>query len=335
MAIMKKGILCVLLACTAALAEAQYIPAFRTDTVVKKDPGEAYWSKGNTFRHLEVSLSLGTAGVGIDVAVPVCQYFQVRLGYDYMPHFKKSFTMNLAGGGQAARQYNEQGNRIRTPFDRIEQYMYEQTGMEIDDHITMTGKMTMHNLKLLVDIYPLKYNKHWFLTTGVYWGPSEFANAENDPVSNRTIALMADYNQNYAEAGSGDAISSYGRLTLYPGNYAHDMQQGLTTHRKGDPYLLEPTADGKVTISTSSNAVKPYIGVGYTGRLVSSRDDWKVSAGLGVMIWGGTPCQQLHDGMNLSKDVTNIPGTMGSCVDLIEALKVYPVLSVRFTKTLF
>ena len=332
---MKKGIICILLACMTAQAEAQYIPAFRTDTLVKKDPGEEYWSKGNTFRHLEASLSLGTAGVGIDVAVPVCKYFQVRLGYNYMPHFKKQFDMYLAGGGQAARQYNEQGNRIRTPFDRIEQYLYEQTGMEIDDHIVMTGKMTMHNMKLLVDIYPLKYNKHWFFTTGIFWGSSEFAYAENDPVSDKTISLMAFYNQSYAEAGADDAIRDYGRLTLYPGDYASDVQEGLTTHHKGDPYLLDPTADGKVTISTRSNEVKPYVGVGYTGRLISSRDDWKVSAELGVMIWGGTPSQRLHNGMNLSKDVTNIPGSMGTCVELIEALKVYPVLNVRFAKTIF
>jgi len=90
-----------------------------------------------------------------------------------------------------------------------------------------------------------------------------------------------------------------------------------------------------VSISVKSKAIKPYVGVGYTGRLTSSRDDWKVSAELGVMIWGGTPSQRMDDGMNLSKDVMNIPGTMGSCVRLIEALKVYPVLSVRFAKTLF
>ena len=51
---MKKGVLCILMACTAALAEAQYIPAFRKDTVEVKDPGKEYWSKGNTFKHLEL-----------------------------------------------------------------------------------------------------------------------------------------------------------------------------------------------------------------------------------------------------------------------------------------
>ena len=42
---MKKGILCIVMACMAGLAEAQYIPAFRTDTAEVKDPGKEYWSE--------------------------------------------------------------------------------------------------------------------------------------------------------------------------------------------------------------------------------------------------------------------------------------------------
>jgi hypothetical protein len=53
------------------------------------------------------------------------------------------------------------------------------------------------------------------------------------------------------------------------------------------------------------------------------------------MVWGGTPTQRMHDGTNLSKDVTNIPGALGDYVGVIKALKVYPVLSVRFAKTIF
>jgi hypothetical protein len=146
---------------------------------------------------------------------------------------------------------------------------------------------------------------------------------------------MEDYNQIYDAAVDGDAIKEYGRLTLYPGNYAHGIIQGLTLHHQGDPYLPEPTADGSVSVSIRSNPVKPYLGIGYTGRLASSRDDWKISAELGAMIWGGTPSQRMHDGMNLSKDVTDIPGSLGDYVSVIKALKVYPVLSVRIAKTLF
>ena len=320
---MRKVIIACLTICSVITAEAQYIPAFQKDAVIRKDPGKDYWSKGNSFRHLEVSLTAGTSGVGLDLAMPICRIMQVRLGYDYMPQFKKSFTMNLAGGGQAARQYNAQGNRVKTPFDKIQQYMYEQSGMDIDDHIMMTGQLTMHNAKALLDIYPLKYNKHWHITAGVYWGPEEFAKNENSAESNKTLSLMTSYNIMYEKAEASDPIKGYGRLALYSGD------------KGGKPCEVDPADDGSVKISVKSNAVKPYFGFGYTGRLVGSRDDWKVSAELGVLFWGGTPSQRMHDGTNLSKDVTNIPGALGDYVSVINALKVYPLLNVRFAKTLF
>jgi hypothetical protein len=317
----------------ALTVNAQYIPAF--PKAEKKDPGTKYWSKGNLFRHLEVSLTVGTSGAGIDMAAPLCEFMQIRMGYDYMPQFSKSYNMNIAGGGQTARQYNDQGNRIRTPFDNIEQYMYEQTGSELQDHIVMNSKLNVHNMKFLIDIYPFKYNKHWHFTTGIYWGPEEFAKAENDPQSDKTISLMKEYNKSYEAARSDDPIKGYGKLNLYPGDYAEDRTIGLIQHKKGDAYLTDPTEGGKVNIVTTTNAIKPYIGAGYTGRLVKSHDDWKISAELGVMIWGGTPVQRLHDGTDMSKDLTNIPGAMGNVISFTKALKVYPVLSVRFAKTIF
>ena len=318
----KRIIICCLMACFAGLTKAQYIPAFRTDSAIWKDPGTDYWKKDKLFKHLEVSLTLGTSGVGLDVAVPVSQIVQVRLGYDYMPRFKKQFRMNLAGGGEAARQYNGQGNRIKTKFDKIQQYLYEETGMEIDDHILLTGQLNMHNLKALVDIYPIKYNKHWHITAGVYYGPAQVGKAEDDNESSTTLSLMEMYNQDYEEASSSDAIKNYGRLTLYPGD------------KNGKPCLVDPADDGSVTISVKTSEIKPYLGFGYTGRLISSRDDWKVSAELGVWFWGGAPKQRMHDGTSLS-DLSNIHGALGDYVKVIDYLKVYPVLSVRFAKTIF
>ena len=318
----KRIIICCLMACFAGLTKAQYIPAFRTDSAIWKDPGTDYWKKDKLFKHLEVSLTLGTSGVGLDVAVPVSQIVQVRLGYDYMPRFKKQFRMNLAGGGEAARQYNGQGNRIKTKFDKIQQHLYEETGMEIDDHILLTGQLSMHNLKALVDVYPFKDDKHWHFTAGIYYGPAQIAKTEDNDESATTLSLMELYNKEYEEASSSDAIKSYGRLTLYPGD------------KNGKPCLVDPADDGSVSISVKTNAIKPYLGFGYTGRLISSRDDWKVSAELGFWIWGGAPKQRMHDGTSMS-DLSNIPGALGNYVKVINYLKVYPVLSVRFAKTIF
>jgi hypothetical protein len=319
----------------AALADAQYIPAFRTDTMEMKDPGKKYWDEGNTFKHLEVSVSLGTTGIGIDVATPICDFIQVRLGYDHMLPFKRKFEMPLAGGGQAARQYDEKGNRKVTPFNEIAEYMYQQTGYEMEDHIQLDGKLTMNNLKLLFDIYPLAYNKHLHVTAGIYWGPQQFAKAEKGSGADVMLSYMASYNKMYDEAAADDPIRKYGRLDLYPGDYSHDFVVKGVMYKKGTPFLLQPDEDGTVRITAKSWSVKPYLGVGYTGRLIKSRDDWKVSAALGVLFWGGTPLQQTQDGTDLSEDICNVKGTLGHSVALVEALKIYPVLSVRIAKTLF
>ena len=259
---MKRGILCILMACTAALAEAQYIPAFRKDTVEVKDPGKEYWSKGNTFKHLEVSITLGTTGLGIDVAAPICDFLQVRLGYDYMLPFKRKFEMPLAGGGEAARVYDETGNRKVTKFNEIQNYIYDQSGYELEESIPMDAKITMNNLKLLFDIYPLAYNKHLHVTAGVYWGPSQFAKAEKGSGADVTLSYMASYNNQYEQAAADDPIKKYGRLDLYPGDYDHDFVTKGVMHKKGTPYLTQPTENGAVTIQAKSWSVKPYLGIG-------------------------------------------------------------------------
>ena len=46
-------------------------------------------------------------------------------------------------------------------------------------------------------------------------------------------------------------------------------------------------------------------------------------------------CWLWSDGINLTKDVENISGKVGDWVDFLGGFKVYPVLQVRFTKTIF
>ena len=70
-------------------------------------------------------------------------------------------------------------------------------------------------------------------------------------------------------------------------------------------------------------------------KALASRDDWQVSFDAGMMFWGGTPSLITHDGTNLTKDVENITGKVGDWVDFLGGIKVYPVLQVRFTKTIF
>ena len=337
-------------------------------------PVAQYWKEHNIFQHLDLSVSAGTTGIGIDLASPIGEYFQLRAGFDYMPRFTAKMKFDVMIGDQPARQYDANGNRIETSFDRMQVMLHDFTGVTADDHVDMIGKPTMNNVKLLLDFFPFKNNKHWHVTAGFYWGPSKFAEAVNSTESMNSLIALSIYNNLYDKSNihiNGDEngnhppqyilqvpdpddpdgkmmpvsldpqieqrILAFGRMGFHLGDYARDIydSNGNLLHAKGDPYIMEGDDNNMVKVTAKSNSFKPYLGIGYRGRLVKNRDDWKISVEAGVMFWGGKPDLYLHDGINLTEDITNIKGQVGDYVDLFKKFTVFPNLSVRFTKTLF
>ena len=337
-------------------------------------PVAQYWKEHNIFQHLDVSVSAGTTGIGIDLASPIGEYFQLRAGFDYMPRFTAKMKFDVMIGDQPARQYDANGNRIETSFDRMQVMLHDFTGVIADDHVDMIGKPTMNNVKLLLDFFPFKNNKHWHVTAGFYWGPSKFAEAVNSTESMNSLIALSIYNNLYDKSYihiNGDENGNhppqyilqvpdpddpdgkmmpvsldpqieqrflvFGRMGFHLGDYARDIydSNGNLLHAKGDPYIMEGDDNNMVKVTAKSNSFKPYLGIGYRGRLVKNRDDWKISVDAGVMFWGGKPDLYLHDGINLTEDITNIKGQVGDYVDLFKKFTVFPNLSVRFTKTLF
>lgn len=327
--------------------KSEYIPVFQ------------YWEEHNIFQHLDISVTGGTSGIGIDVSSPIGEYVQLRAGYEFMPRFDKMLKFNLTVGGQPARQYDEDGNRIPTKFDKMKEFLYQFTGYDVEDHADMVGKPTMNNFKLLVDVFPFEENRHWHFTGGFYWGPSQFALADNSTEAMVSLLSVGMYNSMYDKAVNNeplidmselgyegisiggyeilDKIVSLGRLGFSLGTFKHDIldRKGNIKHHAGEQYIVEPGEDGMVHVKAKSNSFKPYLGFGYGGNMLKKRDDWKVSFDCGAMFWGGTPNLYVHDGVNLTKDVENINGQVGTYVDLFKAFKVYPVLSFRITKRIF
>ena len=125
-----------------------------------------YWKEHDIFQHLDVSVTAGTTGIGFDVASPVTEWAQLRLGYEFMPRFTKRMSFEMTINGQPARSYDEDGNRQETRFDKLNNFMYSYTGFDMEDHADMIGKPTLNNLKLLVDVFPFKNNRRWHFTAG-------------------------------------------------------------------------------------------------------------------------------------------------------------------------
>ena len=112
-----------------------------------------------------------------------------------------------------------------------------------------------------------------------------------------------------------------------------DWTEFANKHRRGDglPKMIREPSLERMYV----NNFKPYLGFGYEGRLMKGDDRYLISFDCGAMFWGGTPRIVTHDGTDLTHDVEDIPGGVGSDVRFIGALKVFPVLNVRLTRKLF
>ena len=318
--------------------------------------------KKGFLKTLDLSVNVGTSGIGFDLATPISDMFQVRVGYEFMPPFHVGVNFPVEVGGEPAEKYDANGNRVESRFDRLAKNLKEVTGYDVDDHVEMIGKPTMNNFKLLFDVFPFKNNKHWHFTAGVYIGPTQFARADNSMEAMTSLMAVDMYNHIYERVDYSYAtgkpiidvsiggvpfapmldpnqmksVLSNGIMGFTLGRYKEDVYspEGLLIHAKGDRYVIEPGEDHQVHVYAKTNVIKPYLGFGYGGRLVKGRDDWKVSFDAGLMFWG-KPDLYTHDGTNLTKDVEGITGKVGDYVDFIKGLVVYPSISVRFTKTIF
>lgn len=101
------------------------------------------------FDHVSLGLTLGTTGIGLDVAAPVTDYVQVRAGYNFFSGFKYKEDVN----------YRTLAN-------------VKQGKIEIE------GKNYMSTAHLLFDVYPSRDGAFHF-TAGFCLGTDEVVDVEN------------------------------------------------------------------------------------------------------------------------------------------------------------
>ena len=223
-------------------------------------------------------------------------------------------------------------------FQRLSGLLEGLTGYQVDNQIDMIGVPTFNNFKLLVDVFPLKDNKQWHVTAGFYIGPSKIAKAYNTTEDMPSLMAVGIYNNMYDRIKAGEAlfedtylpyemeekVLNYGRMGIHVGDYSHDIfdANGQLLHTKGEPYMMEPDGNAMAKASVKVNSFKPYLGIGYGGRLFKNNDNYHIAVDCGLLFWGGTPSIITHDGTDLAKDVENITGKVGDYVDLLKGFKV-------------
>lgn len=101
------------------------------------------------FNHVGIAASLGTDGIGLDVAAPVAPFAALRAGVTFWPKFKYNDTFTI-----------NDNNPTITPDVDIE------------------GKLSVFDVKLLADLYPSKRGSFHF-TAGLIFGNDNLLSAYN------------------------------------------------------------------------------------------------------------------------------------------------------------
>lgn len=304
------------------------------------------------FNTIEIAANIGTTGLGLEIASPMTEWAKLRAGVDWMPQFTIPMSFGLE---------NYMDGQINDKFDRVQGMMYEISGMTIDKKIEMESKPTMTTFRLLVDIYPFKNNRHWHFTAGFFLGGNSVGKSINKMQEMPSLLSLNMYNRFYEQYSDipteneevfqeyimenqisfpilGEqyidpdpdspefqfyynkihTFQSYGRLGVHVGDY-----------KDGRPYMMMPDKDGTVSAKAKVNRFRPYVGFGYGGAL--SRDGkWQASFDAGVQFWGGAPKVTTHDGTVLN-DLINLRGKVGTYMDLMKAIPVYPTIDFRIS----
>lgn len=289
------------------------------------------------FRNLDLAVTLGTTGVGVEAATQVNDMILLRTGFAFMPHFRQKMNFGI--------QVGDDEKQSASKFDKMSGMLEKLTGFEVNNSIDMIGRPTFYNFKFLVDVYPFR-NKKWHFTTGFYLGSSQIADAYNTTEDMPSLMAVKMYNHlydfmkderyidepilgsSYIDPAMGDKFKDkligQGRMGINMGKYKDSDNH----------YFMEPDADGMVKAKVKANVFKPYLGFGYGSSIDRSRK-YMISFDCGAMFWGGAPEIVTHDGTDLVHDVEKVRGKVGRYVDAIKVFKVYPVINLRIARNIF
>lgn len=318
------------------------IPAF----AFAQKPGASQqdFSDVKAFRNVQVGLSAGTTGVGLEVGTYLCKPLRMRVGIGYMPQITIARSYSMASVSDQP-QTEDQNSRIERLCELLGNFMNSDN---VDPYVDMDHKLAFWNAKVLFDVYPF-HKKNWHFTVGAYLGPKKLGRAINLQSEAATMTAIKFYNSMYDEIASdpyyiptfsfSDDLSfamgpeegmlarekflEYGRVVVPMGTYAD-----------GTPYYLEPDKDGVMYANVTSNIVKPYVGAGYEYSFGRHRL-WTFGIDAGVLILGKVPHVHDNKGVCLTHDVQGIGGEVGRMVDMVKKFPVYPNLELRLSYAIY
>lgn len=160
-----------------------------TDNDVKKGT----WFKDNAFKHLDLGVEIGTAGLGLQLSTPLTSFARLRTGFTYMPAIEMPTSFGI-------EMFSEDPTKRKKNFSKMSQLVYDNFGMKVKDKVDMIRQpYHLWNWNVILDFYPLKNNKHWYVSAGFYLGSSLIAKAYNKTEDMQSLLAVNIYNNMYGK----------------------------------------------------------------------------------------------------------------------------------------
>ena len=266
-------------------------------------------SEKGILNHLDVGVSVGTLGIGLDVALPVGDYVRVRAGYNYMPRISihSDFAIETSRGnisdmsskvGKINDKLAEYNIDLDAPgFEEYKALFEKFQGIEFRDHVTMGLRPNIHQFRFMVDVLPFRSNKHWSFTAGFFAGPSGVGDACNLEKETLILESINAYNAIYRSYLENNGITA-GDYTVSLHTPGHEMDDpfyryglagfNLGTFDDGTKAMMVPGDDATVRAEMRTSKFRPYLGFGYTTHLSKDRK-WNMNVDAGLLFLCGAP----------------------------------------------
>ncbi len=182
----------------------------------------------------------------------------------------------------------------------------------------------------------------------------------SDDVEQALVSKLQEYGT-AANADGSTYLAEYG-ISYNGGTYAHDIiarqdiydaagnlviHKGEVVRSEGETVRLTPDKIDMICPTVKVNRFKPYLGVGYDCAI--SRDKrTRIGIDAGVLFWGGSPKVEVdvpmgfdesgstvYQTIDLVRDASNVPGSLGDKVKLAKDYKVYPDISLRISQRIW
>ena len=268
------------------------IAILSTATGTKAQNADKIHAEDGLFNHLSVGLNIGLTGTGIDAAMPVHKLVTVRAG--------------ISGWGIG----NIKLKAINTASDITETQMVEDDAVkraQLEDKVELAIKPNFWNFYVLGEVHPFK-NQPFYFSAGLFIGSQNFLHFRN--TNEGALGFLYDANQK---------VEDYNNI--FRTNY---LPIGL---KFGD-YIFTADENGNIDVRMKTNAVKPYLGVGF-GQHIAKNHRVSLAVDAGLLFWG-TPKFMLNNDTEIKSSGKN-SGITGA----VSWLKAWPNIQIRVAYKIF